>query len=113
MWIVDARETDWPQLATLMPERVLDFYDEPRLFTVRTSDGLLLLAYQCGSDSNVDRFLLVPANEVFLADIENNLVPLRDALLAQPWAWLIDRARSGSLSRPSVVDPRLLPADAL
>jgi len=113
MWTVNARETDWPKLTSLRPERVLDFYDEPRLFTVRTPEGFLLLAYQCGSDSEVDRFLLVPASEGFLAEIESNLVPLREALLAQPWAWLIDRTHNGRLSPPSAVDPQVLPSGAL
>jgi Family of unknown function (DUF6575) len=113
MWTVEGHETDWPKLSSLQPEHILDSYDGPRLFTVRTADGLKLLAYQCGANADVDRFLLVPTSEELLAEIEDNLTPLRDALLSQPWAWLIDRTRGGTLSRPLAVDPRTLPLNAL
>src|SRR5262245_26208320 len=113
MWTVEGQETDWPKLDSLQPERVLDYYDGPRLFTVRTVEGFELLVYQCGADSDADRFLLVPANEKFLAGIEGNLTSLKEALTQQPWAWLIDRGRDGTLSRPLAVDPLKLPDYAL
>jgi hypothetical protein len=113
MWTVEGQETDWPKLDSLQPERVLDFYDGPSLFTVRTADGFDLLAYRCGADRDVDRFLLVPTSEKLLADIEDNLISLREALTLQPWAWLVDRNRDGTLSRPLAIDSLKLPDHAL
>jgi hypothetical protein len=113
MWTVEGQETDWPKLESLQPKRVLDFYDGPRLFTVRTPEEFELLVYQCGEDLDADRFLLVPASKKLVAEIEGNLISLRDALTQQPWAWLIDRSRDGTLSRPFAVDPLKLPEDAL
>lgn len=113
MWTIEGQETDWPKLDSLQPGRVLDFYDEPSLFTVRTRDGFDLLAYRCGADRDVDRFLLVPTNEKLLAEIEHNLISLREALTLQPWSWLVDRNLDGTLSRPLAVDPLKLPDRAL
>jgi hypothetical protein len=113
MWTIEGQETDWPKLDALQPERVLDFYDGPRLFTLRTTEGYELLAYQCGADAETDRFLLVPTREELLAEIEGNLTSLREALTSQPWAWLIERKGDGTLSRPLAVDPHKLPLDAL
>src|SRR5712691_7145879 len=102
MWTVDGQETDWPKLDSLEPERILDFYDGPRLFTVRTTEGFQLLAYQCDADTDVDRFILVPARDEVLAQIKGNLISLREALTSQPWAWLVDQQLDGTLSRPHV-----------
>ncbi len=113
MWTVDGLETDWPRLDSLEPERILDFYDGPRLFTVRTTEGFQLLVYQCDADTDTDRFVLVPARNELLAEIESNLIPLREALTSPPWAWVIDRKHDGTLSRPRAVDPRKLPDDVL
>ncbi len=113
MWTVDGQETDWPKLDSLEPEHVLDFYDGPRLFTVRTTEGFQLLVYQCDSDADVDRFILVPARDELVVEIKGNLIPLRDALTSQPLAWIIDRRLDGALSRPRVVDLFKLPDDVL
>jgi len=113
MWTVPTKVSSWPDIERLTPERILDEYDGPRLFTTRTKDGNLLLAYQCAEDSEGERFLLVPASEQLVSEIENNQIALRDALQERGWAWLIDRDRHGSLTSPVEVDPRLLPENAL
>jgi hypothetical protein len=113
MWTVDGQETDWPKLDSLEPEHVLDFYDGPRLFTVRTAENVQLLVYHCDADTEVDRFVLVPARDGLVAEIKGNLITLREALTSQPWAWIIDQALDGMLSRPRIVDLHKLPDDVL
>lgn len=113
MWTVEGQDTDWPKLDSLEPECVLDFYDEPRLFTVRTDEHVQLLAYFCDRDSDIDRFILVPTGDDLVIEIKQNLITLRDALRSQPLAWLIDRNLEGSLSRPRLVDLRKLPENVL
>jgi hypothetical protein len=113
MWSVHGQETDWPKLESLEPERVLDFYDGPRLFTVQTTDGFQLLVYQCDADADTARFILVPTRDELLAKITGNLITLREALTSQNLAWLIEQRGDGTLSRPCVIDLRKLPDDAL
>lgn len=113
MWTIKTHESSWPVLSSLRPNRVLDEYDGPRLFTVRSDDGHLLLAYQCAEDRTLERFLLVPASERTVSAILENAVSLRDALTGSGWAWLIDRARDGTLTRPAAVELDSLPDTAL
>jgi hypothetical protein len=102
------------ELSSLQPDRVLDEYDGPRLFTLRSLDGKLLLAYQCGEDDSRERFLIVPADERLIADIVSNRIALRDALVGRGgWAWIVDRLRNGSLTSPGAIDPSALPNEAL
>lgn len=113
MWEIPESDGKPPALTTLMPERVLDEYDGPRLFTVRSHEGHLFLAYQCGEDGQLERFLLVPADDAFVADIEQNRLSLREALVRRGWAWLVDRRRSGRITKPARVYPGDLPESAL
>ncbi len=113
MWAHTGTKAAWPKIEALDPEHVLDEYDGPRLFTVRDRDGDLLLAYHCGEDSEVERFLLVPADSALVTEIQTNALPLRAALLGRGWAWIVDRKRNGTLDGPFRVNPRELPEDVL
>lgn len=113
MWSAPNRPSDWPMVNRLSPVEVLDEYDGPRLFTILSTDGHLLLAYQCGEDESTERFLLVPADAVFVQQIKDNIVSIREALLSRCWAWLIDRNRDGTLSGLTAVYPNELPETAL
>jgi hypothetical protein len=113
MWSIEARECGWLRLSSLTPEEVIDDIDGPRLFTVRSADGLLLLAYQCGEDRETERFLLVPASEYLISSIKSGTISIRDALAPQAWAWIVDRDRRGEIGAPAIVDVPRLPEKAL
>ena len=113
MWTVATKPTEWPELRDLTPEQVLDEYDGLPLFTVRSKDDYLLLAYQCAQDSDVERYLIVPADDALIGALNSNKVTLRDALTGRGWAWLIDRRTDGTVTNLGAVDPNILPASAL
>jgi hypothetical protein len=113
MWSLDARKTDWPELASLTPERVLDEYDGPRLFTLRSRDGHLFLAYKCAEDQDAERYLVVPTHEALIGQLESNAVTLRDALIGHGSVWLLDRHLDGTTCVLGAVDPANLPVSAL
>ena len=112
MWTVDTQPSDWPGVLDLTPVHVLDEYDGPRLFTVRSSDGYEFLAYQCAEDRERDRFLLTPARADLISDIEANRIALREALTAG-WLWMTDRFRNGGVTPAMRVSVESLPANAL
>jgi hypothetical protein len=104
MWSVPTRKSQWPKLTTLEPAHILDEYDGPRLFTVRSAEGDLLLAYACGDGANVERFLLVPTDDALVSAIESNKLSLQDALTGRGWAWLVDRERDGTITQLGAVE---------
>jgi hypothetical protein len=74
MWDIDKKESAWPSLSSLRPERVLDSYDGPRLFTVRCRLGDLKAKHQ---EFAMDPgrapllvFLAHPLNEIAQATID-------------------------------------------
>jgi hypothetical protein len=113
MWPIKSRARDWPKIESLVPENLLDEYDGPRLFTVRSTDGDLLLIYQCAEDDERERFLLVPADDALILALEKNRLSIRDALTRRGWAWLVDRMRDGRITQTHSVDPKELPDTAM
>lgn len=113
MWAVPKFSDDRLELDDLSPEEVLDFYDSPKLFTVRDRRKRQLLVYQCGQDDSVERFLVIPTGPRQLADLKHNRISLRDALTNQGWTWLIDLDRSGQITNLGLIDPMTLPTNAL
>jgi hypothetical protein len=113
MWTVATRPANWPLLDSLAPKHVLDEYDGPRLFTVESAEGDLLLAYLCAQDDDIERFLIVPADAALVSAIDQSKITLREALIGRGWAWLVDRKKDGVLSNLCKVEPTLLPTSAL
>jgi hypothetical protein len=99
-------------ISNLDPKEVLFDYDGPRLFTARTARGDLLLVYWCGEADGRDRFLAVPANDDGIARLKASSVSLRESL-DQPWAWLVERARTGEIVQVDSVNVGSLPESAL
>lgn len=113
IWAIPSNECSWIKLSKLEPEHVLDEMDGPCLFTVRSDDGQLLLAYKCGEDETVERFLVVPTSKRIVEDIEGNHLPLRCALTQQALMCMVDQLGDGSLTAPVQIDFEALPATAL
>ena len=111
MWQVTGRMTafDWIDLT---PVNVLYEFDGPRIFTCRDNAGELLLAYQCGGDGPLSRFVLVP----FTPELERRLVDgeitVREAL-DQPRTWLIDLNADWEISSAWQVRMEDIPSSCL
>ena len=87
---------------SLEPIETLYDFDGPKIFTVETSDGGLLLAFFTGVTDKADRFLLVPTNKAEIAALKSGLLPVREALL-KPWAWqAVQRWHDGLLTQQPV-----------
>ena len=112
MWSVNTQSCDWPGVLDLTPVRVLDEYDGPRLFTIKDSGGHEFLVYQCAEDPERDRFLITPARNDLINDVEANRISLRDAITSG-WLWMADRLSDGSVTQAVRVDAASLPAHAL
>jgi hypothetical protein len=96
-----------------IPIRTLYEFDGPRIFLCKDVPGNLYLAYQCGEDREVMRFLVVPCT----VDLERRLTAgetdVRDAL-TRPRGWLFDFGKDWSALRCWKVNiddlpPRTLP----
>jgi len=112
MWEVAGHESPWLRIGEMKPIKVLDEYDQPTIFTVVTETGDQLLAYQCGMDRGVIRYILVPIDDRIISDLERNLVTVREALSDRGWTWLVERTRAG-ISIPRAVNFLDLPPTAL
>lgn len=113
--IWDANTAPYPlvTLSAFSPLRVLDEMDGPRLFTVRSDDGQLFLAYSCAEDDANSRYLLVPTSDRLIARIEQDELCVRDALTQQAVMLVVDVANDGRINLLGRVDPETLPEDAL
>lgn len=113
IWTVPSVANSWLKLSRLVPVRVLDELDGPRLFTVLGDDGQLLLAYVCGEDETSQRVLIVPTSNRIVDAIERSNITLRDALTQQAVMCMVDQQHDGTLGAPAQVDFDDLPSSAL
>lgn len=88
MWYVNGNSVSGTWL-NIEPVRVLYDFDGPRIFICKSVTQELFLAFQCGEENRIMRFLIVPFSE----DLERRLtageINLRDAL-TRPLAWVFD-----------------------
>lgn len=61
-------------------ERVLDYYDGPRLLLQRSLAGQLFLAWWSDSDASTDRWIYLPVSERRLGSILSGEIPALDGL---------------------------------
>ncbi len=61
-------------------ERVLEYYDGPRLLLQRSQAGQLYLAWWNDADESIDRWIYLPVSEPRLRDILSGSVSALDAL---------------------------------
>lgn len=113
VWSIAGEKAGWPDMGSLEPLCVLMDYDGPRFFVAKSNDRNFFLVYQIGEDQTRERFLLVPATERFIEDIQANRVNLRDALTTSRLVWFVDRFRNGTLSDSHSIDVTDVPDDVL
>jgi hypothetical protein len=78
--------TDWLDPA---PVQVLYEFDGPRIYTCRDGNGNLFLAYQCGEERGLLRFLMAPFSDSQEWELTNGHTDLRNAL-TQARGWVFD-----------------------
>ena len=61
-------------------DRVLQYYDGPRLLLRRTDDGQLYLAWWSDADESTERWLYLPLTQARLRDVLSGDMPSRNAL---------------------------------
>ena len=87
MWKVVGDKS--PEFVIVKPVEVLYEFDGPRIFTCRDHAGASYLAYQCGEEKNLMRFLIVPFDDGAERRLTNGEDSLRDALMSER-AWIFD-----------------------
>lgn len=75
------------------PNEILYEFDGPRIFSVKSSLGMLL-CFLADDDGEFLRFIAAPTNDDILAKLQSGIRPLRDAL-DQPWIWFVDCGYDG------------------
>jgi hypothetical protein len=111
MWQFDGHSVN-PAWLDLDPVRVLYEFDGPRIFTCKDVDGSLFLAYQCGEERDLMRFLVVPFSSGRERELTEGQINLRDAL-ANPTAWIFDLNFQWQTLRAWQVDVNSLPSNVL
>jgi hypothetical protein len=111
MWQIDRPQVpiDW---IDLQPVRVLYAFDGPRIFTCRSQSGEFYLAYQCGEDRDIRRFLVVPFSDELERRLVSGDVNLRDAL-TRTQSWVVDLSNDWCPLRAWQVDLDDIPRTAL
>ena len=107
MWVVKGREvpTGW---ITLDPIRVLDDLNGPRIFLCKDVPGNQFLAYMCGAERGLVRYLVVPCDEDLERRITSGEINLRDALTNER-AWICDLSANWIVSKSWQVNVDDLP----
>ncbi len=113
MWEIKGKSVNTERFSALEPLRVLNYYDGPRIFTIKDADDELCLA--CWSDEdedkNVTRFLIVETTDQIVADLDSSILSVREAL-AQPQVWVVDWAWNCSVAAVWLVQPEDVPDDS-
>lgn len=99
------------------PEEVLYDFDGPRIFTIRSRHGGLLLVFQCDEDEAASRFVAVPCDAELVDALKQGRRSVRDAL-TQPWTWLLDQPHGQPLQSAwrahlDTIPQELLPGESV
>jgi Ca-activated chloride channel family protein len=90
MWQPEGDKLPTPdRLGNLAPITVLSDIEGPAIFTCKDPNDDLLLAYRCGEEAGVRRFIVVPFSDEWVSQLQAGTLGLREAL-AQPRTWLVD-----------------------
>lgn len=111
MWRVTGKPVDPKRFLPFEPLRVLNYYDGPRIFTLRDSDGGLCLAVWSEDEDDVSRFLIGELADETVAALEGGALSVR-AAMNQPSLWVIDLCGDGTSPGAWQVAPKDVPEDA-
>ena len=104
------------QWCSFVFERVLQYYDGPRLTLQRSRAGQLYLAWWSDSDGRTERWVFLPLSEPRLHDILSGHVPSLEGLSNPEDGYLLVAdidSDSGAVVRTSMTEAAALPSDSL
>lgn len=110
MWQVTGKSVHPKRFEPFSPDRVLNYYDGPRIFTFLDADGGLCLACWSDEDDELSRFLVAPVNEEIVGLLEEGTISVREAL-TQPRLWAVDCGSDGTPKEAWLVNQRDVPED--
>jgi hypothetical protein len=97
MWTVEGKPVvDFTLLNDLKPVEVLYDVDGPRIFIAQDYTEQELLAYQCGEEGDVLRFLVVPFSSTLTATLKAGQISILEAL-SQSRLWIVDMSQDWSI----------------
>ena len=97
-------------------ERILDYYDGPRLILQKSFTGQLILAWWNDEDDDTQRWLHLPVSERRLLEILTGQITCLDALMYPEDGFIYvldDNVSDESRTRTTLVPPSALPEDSL
>ena len=97
-------------------DRVLQYYDGPRLLLQRSQSKQLYLAWWSDSDESTERWIYLPVSERRLQEILSGEIPSLDGLNAPEdgYLFVVDKdLHTDSITRTVMTDASALPSDAL
>ena len=103
-------------LGPFLFERILDYYDGPRLMLQKSYTGQLILAWWNDEDSDTQRWLHVPVSEHRLHEIMTGQVTCLDALMYPEDGFIYvldDNVKDESRTRTILAEPSALPEESL
>ncbi len=92
-WEIKSDLVDVAIFGDFTPNEILYEFDGPRIFSVKSSIGMLL-CFLADDDGKFLRFIAAPTNDDTLTKLQSGIRPLRDAL-DQPWIWFVDCGYDG------------------
>jgi hypothetical protein len=96
----------------LEPEVVLDWFDGPRIFTLREK-GIHYLAYSSEETPTAHRYLIVPTDDKTIADLRRGAMTIYEALRSAV-VWIVDAGQDAPLTITQInwaqVPPAVIPA---
>lgn len=91
MWQVTGTRISNRWLDLSSPAAVLYEFDGPRIFTCKDTSGQMFLAYLCGEEDQLMRFLVVPFSDDLERRLKEGEISLHDALWnSQEWVFDVD-----------------------
>ncbi len=100
-------------LGKFAPETVYHYYDGPRVFTVRGTDGRIYYVHQVDEEPGYSVFLVLAATELDLEALEHGLFTMRRFILSADPLWAVTESYPAGGIEVRPVSPALVPGDML
>ncbi|MBL8797610.1 MAG: VWA domain-containing protein [Planctomycetia bacterium] len=113
MWQPQGDKLNNPdRLGSLQPVIMLSDVEGQHIFTCMDSNDDLQLAFQCGQEGPVRRYIVVPFADQLVAQLQAGTLGLREAL-TQTRTWLADVGADGQVQSAWKTDLAKLPANVV
>jgi len=113
MWQPEGEKlTDTAALGTLDPVKVLAEQNGPKVFTCKDQNEDLLLAYLCGEENKVRRYVVVPFTNKQATQLTSGALSVRDALSQSP-LWVVDVGDNKQIASAWTTELSMVPENDL